>query len=370
MQARTAVRRVHLWLGLGLGALFALLGLTGSALVFYVEIDKALHGELSVAGSEVPGWESPVWDRSIATLRREFPDKPGSWRLEVTGNSGPIPARYYNPPERAEARFAPMLVWLSPDGSRVLRRSYWGDDAMTWIYNLHMELLAGKTGAALVGWSGVVFAGLLISGLWAWWPRGSWGKALALKRRAAPVRKWRDWHKLAGLGSAPLLLLLVLTGAMLGLPDQAKVLLCHSLGAPSPMAMPHVTHSMEPPIPVAAALSAAHRAAPQARLAWIEVPGMHDGTYRLRVQQPDDPSRRFPHGYVHVDAHSGAVLALDYPASGNASDTVLAWLHPLHDGSAAGLAGRIIAVIAGLFPSALFLTGALRWRARRRRVAR
>ena len=34
---RRWVRRVHLWLGLGLGGLFVLLGLTGSVLVFYPE---------------------------------------------------------------------------------------------------------------------------------------------------------------------------------------------------------------------------------------------------------------------------------------------------------------------------------------------
>jgi uncharacterized iron-regulated membrane protein len=33
-RARILVRRVHLWLGLSLGLLFAVLGLTGAALVF------------------------------------------------------------------------------------------------------------------------------------------------------------------------------------------------------------------------------------------------------------------------------------------------------------------------------------------------
>ncbi|MFM2372531.1 MAG: hypothetical protein RIS85_2253, partial [Pseudomonadota bacterium] len=47
-RARTIVRKAHLWLGLGLGALFALLGLTGSLLVFYQEIDAALHPHIIV----------------------------------------------------------------------------------------------------------------------------------------------------------------------------------------------------------------------------------------------------------------------------------------------------------------------------------
>lgn len=40
---RITLRRVHLWLGLSLGLLFVVIGLTGSALVFYVGIDEALH---------------------------------------------------------------------------------------------------------------------------------------------------------------------------------------------------------------------------------------------------------------------------------------------------------------------------------------
>ena len=42
---RRWVRRLHLWLGLGLGLLFAVIGLTGSALVFYTGIDAVLHPE-------------------------------------------------------------------------------------------------------------------------------------------------------------------------------------------------------------------------------------------------------------------------------------------------------------------------------------
>jgi uncharacterized iron-regulated membrane protein len=63
------------------------------------------------------------------------------------------PARYYNPPETAGRDFAPMLVWLAPDGSRILRRDYWGDTAMTFLYDLHYRLLMGTTGAVPVSYT-------------------------------------------------------------------------------------------------------------------------------------------------------------------------------------------------------------------------
>ena len=79
---RRAVRRLHLWLGLGLGGLFALLGLTGSVLVFYPEIDSLLHPALRAEAGAQTG-QPPDWDRALATLRRTFPDKPGPWRLDT-----------------------------------------------------------------------------------------------------------------------------------------------------------------------------------------------------------------------------------------------------------------------------------------------
>lgn len=357
---RRVVRQVHLWMGLTLGALFALLGITGSALVFYPEIDALLHPELRAEAHAAPGW-----DRALATVRRTFPDKRGPWRFEVTGTGGAIPARYYNPPERAGRDFAPMLVWLSPDGAQVLRRDYWGDTAMTFIYDLHYRLLMGKTGAVVLGIAGLAMLLLLLTGLIVWWPKGALSKALRYKGDAPPLRRVRDQHKLSGLIGLVLLLLLTGTGVMLELPKQSDAVLAFLTGPADSLPSP-VSSSWEGrPIPVSSAVAAAHRALPDARLAWIEVPGPGDGAFRLRLQQPGDPSRRFPHSFVWVDQFSGEVLAVhDRDRTGRLS-RVNSWLHPLHDGSFAGLGSRIVTVIAGIVPLVLFWTGLAQWRRKR-----
>ena len=367
LRPRALLRHLHLWMGLTLGLLFALLGITGSALVFYPQIDALLHPELRMeAVGQAPGWASPVWDEALATVRARWPDKTGPWRFEVTGDPGPIPARYYAPPERADRLFAPMMVWLSPDGREVLRRDYWGDYAMTWVYDLHMQLLAEAAGKQIVGWSGVAMLVLLVSGLALWWPRGSWRKALAFKRDAVPLRRLRDLHKLAGLASLPLLLILVATGVLLALPVERDRLLAATLG---PVAMPPVPPpgtAGASPISIARALEAAHHAVPDARLAWIETPGVDHCAFRIRVQVPGDPSRRFPHSYIHVDPRSGMVLAVRDIRRGSAAMKLNDWLHPLHDASIGGLATRLLAVATGLAPLLLFVTGLLHWRRRTR----
>ncbi len=360
---RRFVRQLHLWLGLSLGALFAMLGITGSLLVFYPEIDAALHPEIQAESSAAPDW-----DRALATVRRAFPDKTGPWRFEVTGEPGAIPARYYNPPETAGRAFAPMMVWLAPDGSAVLRRDFWGDYAMTWIYDLHYRLLLGEAGGTALGYAGLALTLLLLSGVWAWWPRGSWRKAVRFKRNAPPTRRLRDWHKLTGLWGSVLLLILTATGVMLELPEESDAVLGAAFGPadalPGPLSQAHAGSQ----IGIAAALRAARTALPRARLAWIEAPGPGDGAFRIRMQQPGDPSRRFPHSFVWVDQYSGQVLAVTDSARAGVTSTIGNWLHPLHDGSAGGLATRILTALAGLAPLALFVTGWRRWRLRRRRA--
>jgi uncharacterized iron-regulated membrane protein len=360
------VRRLHLWLGLTIGLLFVLLGLTGSALIFYVGIDAALH---PAARSEVqapgPGWNSPSWDRALATARARRPGPSGTWSFEATGEGGSIPARFYPGSGGHGHHSEREMVWFSADGGRIVRAEPWAGYLMSWLYELHMHLLAGETGGQVVGWSGVAMLVLLATGLIAWWPRGSWVKALAFKRRAAPIRRLRDLHKLAGIWSAGLLAVLVATGVLLALPDVKATLL-----APDPVPDPRSRADTGIQIPIAAALAAAHRALPDARLAFIDVPGRGRAPFKIRVQVPGDPHRRFPGSFVFVDQYSARVLAVHDVQRGNAGTILGTWIRPLHDGSVGGLPVRLLAMLVGLLPALLFVTGLLHWRRRRHAACR
>ncbi len=343
-------------MGLSLGLIFALAGVTGAALVFYVEIDALLHPEIRVEGRADP----VSYDRALATLRAEYPDHRGPWRFEITDRLGAIPARYYDPPERAGRAFAPMLVWLSPDGAQVLRRDWWGDTVMTWIYDLHYRLRLERPGGTAMGIAGIAMTLMLLSGLWAWWPRGRIAKALRAKADAGRVRRLHDLHKLAGLSTLPLLLPLAVTGAMLSLPVLQPAV---------PVIRPLSSATSGVDIGPAAALGIARARYPEARVAWILMPGAPDAPYQLRLKFPGDPSRRFPHGHLWIDRYSGAPLTSWRPGQGGAGGIVNAWLHPIHDGSFGGLVTRLLAFASGLAPLFLFLTGWLRYRARKRSTA-
>lgn len=363
LSPRVIVRRVHLWLGLTVGILFAFTGLTGSVLVFYPAIDAAVNPALRA----VPAGARPVsWQAVADVLRREHPTRTGAWRIEVTEDGGAIPVRYYRPKETADHDFAPLLAWVDPVRLTTIRTGFWGDTLVTWIYDLHYRLLLDKPGGIAMGIAGIVMLVLIVSGVWAWWPRpGGWWRALRFKRDAAPIRRLYDWHKLGGLAGLLLLLIVTATGVMLDLPDQFRPLIAHV----SPLyRLPAL--KIEPrraTIPIDQLIAVARRRFPDGTLAWIETPANATAPVRINLARPGEPSRRFPRTNVWLDPHGGRIVAARDGRAESGGDTVLNWLHPLHGGEAFGVVGRLLVLAAGLIPFLLFATGLLRWR---RRTAR
>ncbi len=362
-RVRVVVRRLHLWLGLSVGLLFAVTGLTGSVLVFYPAIDRALHPGLArVAGGVRPASWQAVYD----ALRRDHPTRDGAWRIEVTPDGGPIPIRYYRPVETGTRDFAPLMLWLDPVSLHAVRQGFWGDYWTTWIYDLHYRLLLERPGAIFMGIAGIVMLAMLISGLWAWWPRhGGWRQSLAWKRGASSSRRLYDLHKWTGIGGAVVLIVVTVTGVMLDLPDQVRPIVART----SPLFVTPTLASVPQPggmLPLDALAARAAAVLPGSALAWIETPAKERGVVRINLSVPGEPSRRFPRSNVWLDPYDGRVLAIRDARRDSGGDTLLTWLHPLHDGEAFGLVGRWLVFVAGLLPTLLFVTGAWRWWGRTR----
>ncbi len=152
---------------------------------------------------------------------------------------------------------------------------------------------------------------------------------------------------------------------MLDLPDQVRPLLrqMSSLYA-TPVLTVAPTGN---PLPLDTLIARAERRFPDGRLAWIETPARATAAIRINLARPGEPSRRFPRTNVWLDPYSGRILAVRDGLAESGGDVLLNWLHPLHGGEVFGMAGRLLALLAGLSPIALFVTGLLRWRRRRPR---
>lgn len=356
--------RVHLYLGLALGGLFAVLGLSGSALVFYLELDTLLNPQIAVVQPAV----APSPDAVLQRLQALHPERDGPWRIEMPlAPDRPLMARYYDPPETAGRGFAPLMLTLDPVTLAETSHRFWGDYAMTWLYDLHYTLLAGPAGRSVVGWSGVLLLVSLFTGLALWWPGGKrLTAALKPVLRKGPVRLTYDLHVLGGIYGLVVVLALAFTGVVLALPEIARPL----VAAASPLAPGFrgpagLVGEGEPALSLDAALATARLQFPDGELRWVETPGRQGRPISLRFYRPGEPGRRFARNQVWVDPGTGAILAVRDTRQDPAGERFMDWMHPLHNGEAFGLVGRVLACVGGLLPVLLLVTGWLRWRHKR-----
>ena len=139
---------LHLTLGLTVGAIVALAGITGSLLVFYVELDRVIDPAVATSDATTP--PRPIED-VFRALRAAHPERDRAWRLELPMTDGdPVTARYYRAIEKAHVAFAPLIVRIDPRTLEVGPARFWGDFAMTWIYDLHYTLLLDRTGRTIM----------------------------------------------------------------------------------------------------------------------------------------------------------------------------------------------------------------------------
>ena len=366
MLMRRYLLKVHLYLGLLLGGAFALLGLTGSFLVFYPEIDRGLNPELvnpSVMHSppSVQAW--------FDHLHAQFPQRKGPWRIEIPRSTDQVVfARYLKPEETDPNVFAPMVVALDPDSGAVLNARMWGDYLVTWVYDLHYSLLMGKSGTVLVSLLGMALLVSVVLGVYLWLPRGKQRLIKAVpKVRTGSKKAVYDLHSYTGAYGAVLLLLMVVTGVGLATPQWVEpVVNLFSVRMEKQTVYSAVPVPGTKRITADQAISAGLAVFPTAKLRWIEAPIKVEDVYVLRLQQPAEPSQRFPKTFVWIDQFSGQVLASRDALKVSSGDVFFDWLHPLHNGEAFGLTGRILAFVSGLLPLALLLTGWIRWRQKRK----
>ena len=361
---RVAMRRVHLWLGVMLAALVFVSGLTGAALVFYIEIDNALVPELRAVPSDV---RPTSWQSVYEALQRDHPERTGAWRIEVAEHGGPVLVRYHDPVETRGEVFAPLMLWLDPRDGTTIRSAFWGEYPPTWLYKLHWQLLAGERGATVMGVAGIAMLLLLGSGLVGWWPRKGYVRnAIRWKANAAPVRRLYDIHKLTAIGSVLVLLLVMPTGVLLEFPQQTRPLLerASTLFTVPPM---RIVPEARAALSLDDLVARAQARFPAGKLSWIETPADAASPVRITLARPGEPSRRFPRTNVWLDPYTGEILAVRDGTKDARGDIFLNWLHPLHSGEVLGLFGRLQVLFSGLAAASLAVTGVWRFFLRNRR---
>lgn len=353
-------RLVHWWLGLWVGFLFALTGLTGSALVFYQAIDEWLNPERRTVVDSGP--YRPFEDM-VAAARAARPDLPGPYGLFLPQTRSGVVEAWFKTPVGELGHSQDIEVTIDPYRTEVLSRDrIWGRTVVSFIYELHKAWLLDEAGEAVVGCAGLLLVVSIGSGVYLWWPKtGRYRQAITFNPKGSGIRRYYDAHKLTGVAGSLVLFVLAFTGLYLEFPNYVVPLVKAVLPVPAETEQHSTVTPDARPIPVDRAVAIAMQRLPDGELKWVGLPQEAGDAFQVGLRQPGEVRRTSSDSIVWLDQYSGAVLQVHDWRQFTAGETVLAWLFPLHNGEAFGLTGRWIVFLCGIFPSILYITALRMW---------
>jgi uncharacterized iron-regulated membrane protein len=363
---------VHLWLGLTIGAVLVLIGLTGSILVFWQELDAWLNPTLLKVEALAQSQPLAILAENAKTA---VPEKTAFGWIEFPQQADQVVSFYYETPSASvPGQTDSWNLYLDPYTGHVVGKRIWypadyfsGMSLMAFMFKLHYALLLKDCGVPVVGIIGVLLIFSVLTGLIVWWPlTGQWQKALTIKRHSSNERFNFDLHKTAGFYTALVMLAVLLSGVSMNLPDQFKT----AVRFFSPLTEPEQFHSSiangRESLRWDQAAMLVDKAYPEGRLAWMNAPSTSDGVYQVCKTNVVSLNRFVGTRYVLVDQYSGDILKLIDAEQGTTGDVFMQWQWPLHSGKAFGWTGRILVFLCGLACPVLYVTGVIRWLQKRK----
>ncbi|MDQ0009385.1 putative iron-regulated membrane protein [Luteibacter jiangsuensis] len=351
---RSALKTLHLWLGLSLGLLLALVTLSGSVLLFEQPLFAAGHPEL--ASRSLP--DLATQGRSLQAILSS-PEGKGLRGLSLPDAELPV--------WEAQERGGNRSYFDASTGELLLRRSKSGDGLLL-LLDWHTHLLTGEVGETVLGVVACTGLFMLFSGAWLYWP----GRRRALKHLKPhanpPVLRWASFHRLVGVAALPLLIVMIGTGTTMAYRGAVRSGLAAAFGEPAPAKPPRIAPTAAT-IDWPAVLRAAQAAAPEAQLTRLTLPSKDNGSVVLRIRRPGEWNLA-GRSSLWMDPGTAAVVggvdATKLGPGGRLADA----LFPIHSAAVGGMTWRVMACFTGLLPMFLLVTGFLFWRARTRRRPR
>lgn len=360
---------VHRWLGIGLGAWFALVGLTGSILVFADPIDAWLNPALLTSHERGP-WLPP--ETLLARVEAEH----DLGRVEKIRPPAAIGAVYRlvfrTQPnkrvsvERIEAMFAPASGKLL--GQRPLEKVGLSPPLLLkTIYEFHRNVLLGAAGSNIVGIAGFLLLGSAITGFIVAWPRKSsgWKRWVHVNVRANRTRIFFDVHRSLGALFFVLLLLATLTGSTLVYLNYVRDIVNVFSKVASFPTVPFRKNDRRESAEFGHIIDTVRNAYPQRAIVEIHVPFRQTGGYLFYLKAPGD-EHRLGDTIAWVDPVTADILVERSDRTRTAGETLMHWFFPLHSGTAFGTGGMVAMCLTGLTPVLFVFTGLWVWLRKRR----
>ena len=305
---RRALFQVHLWTGIGIGLYIFAICVSGSALVFRTELIKSLWPDLKtvvVSGPKLtPEVLTKIAERAHPhyVVANIWDAKQANQATEIWLDRGQ---------HRIEREFDPYT------GEDLGRRSPYAIAIISWLTDLHGNLLNGSTGRTVNGVGAIFLVLLAATGAVIWWPGiETWRRNLTIDWKAPWKRLNWDLHSAVGFWTLAIVFMWGFTGTYLIFPDP----ITRTVNRFSPLDQYKVV--------------AETNTSPQGNI-----------IVRIPAAAPADSRERRLYGRTNLGW----------------GDKLVRWFSLLHYGTFGGWGVKSLWVALGLIPPFLFVTGAIMW---------
>lgn len=256
----------------------------------------------------------------------------------------------------------PLVIDCDPATGKILGEAPRFGSRLAWIYDLHENLLARRTGRVVNGVASAALLLMALTGLLNWWPGiQSWRRALTVDFG----RKWKrinfDLHSAAGFWASLFLVIWAATGIYFVWPDKVVTLLEHFspvVNARPPAVI--IDNSIEPiKLDFDSLLFAARLLDKGAQFEGMIFPSSRRSP--LEVLMTRSPGiGRDREDILYFNPYNGRYISTwRYDANQTLGDWFVWLAVPLHFGTHWGLAVKIVWASFGLALPVLSITGLL-----------
>jgi uncharacterized iron-regulated membrane protein len=359
---RRMLFQIHLWAGILLSVYMAVIGLTGSILVFEDELTSLTlptgSGKASAKAADSVQDIVHAAEQSSPGERcffLSFPEEHApfyrAWMRDAAGG---------------------QHVLLIDSAGIIIQRG--SRSWIEWVHDLHVYLLLGPRGLTVNGIGASALLLLSATGIALWWPGlARWWRGLVVRTSANWRRVNFDLHSAVGFWTLLIALWWAVSGIYFAWPTQfARALgsVVRIEGMRAPVVAEEAVRK-DRALSLQAMVDLARRSTRGGTVSGIALPIAATGNVIVYVDRgrPGDFSHRDIH---YFGASSGKLLATwHYGENRTAGDWILWAMHPLHFGTVWGMAAKVMWSLLGLSLPVLSVTGLLMyWNRRLRSLVR
>jgi uncharacterized iron-regulated membrane protein len=335
-----------------------LISITGSILVFKVELDTFLMPEKMSVPSNSPSKRVSL-DTLMSTVKGAYPDHEiGSWEIFT---------------DHSRTDTAYIIAHQTNQWSKLYLNQYTGEllsspvglseNLSDWLLDLHFKLLLDTNGIFLGALVSILLLFLGISGIILY--RKFWLYFFTLRVKSASRIFFSDIHKMVGIASSPVIIILAFTGAYWNVAEVIHEIEEHVIKTPH-----IVTQALhDPKISIQTLYQRNKQTINDFETTYLVMPyepEMHI-TFYGKLNTTNLLNSNYASS-ISYDKATGKLVSFEDVRQASALHVTVDSFRKLHFGHFAGLSSKLIWCILGLSPVILALTGFyLFWYRRKRR---